>query len=181
MLETALGALHAQEGVSFKPAPEIEFLHPGKSAEVIIDGEVVGYAGEIHPGLREKLEITKRVYVAEIDLDAAARLTAGKKGEFRPLPKFPSVRRDIALVVDQAVSAGSIIDEIRSMGSGLIEDARIFDVFTGGTVQEGKKSVAVSLHLRASDKTLTEEEINRIQDKALKKLQLALGAELRTI
>lgn len=181
VLEMALGALHAQESVSFKPAPEIEFLHPGKSAEIIIDGEAVGYAGEIHPGLRERLELTKRVYVAEIDLDAAARLTAGKKGEFRPLPKFPSVRRDIALVVDQAVSAGSIIDEIRSMGSGLIEDARIFDVFTGGTVQEGKKSVAVSLHLRASDKTLTEEEINRIQDKALKKLQLALGAELRTI
>ncbi len=181
VLEMALGALHAQESVSFKPAPEIEFLHPGKSAEIIIDGEAVGYAGEIHPGLMERLELTKRVYVAEIDLDAAARLTAGKKGEFRPLPKFPSVRRDIALVVDQAVSAGSIIDEIRSMGSGLIEDARIFDVFTGGTVQEGKKSVAVSLHLRASDKTLTEEEINRIQDKALKKLQLALGAELRTI
>jgi len=181
VLEMALGALHAQESVSFKPAPEIEFLHPGKSAEIIIDGEAVGYAGEIHPGLMERLGLTKRVYVAEIDLDAAARLTAGKKGEFRPLPKFPSVRRDIALVVDQAVSAGSIIDEIRSMGSGLIEDARIFDVFTGGTVQEGKKSVAVSLHLRASDKTLTEEEINRIQDKALKKLQLALGAELRTI
>ena len=181
VLEMALGALHARESVSFKPAPEIEFLHPGKSAEIIIDGEAVGYAGEIHPGLMERLELTKRVYVAEIDLDAAARLTAGKKGEFRPLPKFPSVRRDIALVVDQAVSAGSIIDEIRSMGSGLIEDARIFDVFTGGTVQEGKKSVAVSLHLRASDKTLTEEEINRIQDKALKKLQLALGAELRTI
>lgn len=181
VLEMALGALHAHESVSFKPAPEIEFLHPGKSAEIIIDGEAVGYAGEIHPGLMERLELTKRVYVAEIDLDAAARLTAGKKGEFKPLPKFPSVRRDIALVVDQAVSAGSIIDEIRSMGSGLIEDARIFDVFTGGTVQEGKKSVAVSLHLRASDKTLTEEEINRIQDKALKKLQLALGAELRTI
>ncbi len=181
VLEMALGALHAQESVAFKPATEIEFLHPGKSAEIIIDGEVVGYAGEIHPGLMERLELTKRVYVAEIDLDAAASLTAGKKGEFSPLPKFPSVRRDIALVVDQGVSSGSIINEIRSMGSGLIEDARIFDVFTGGTVQDGKKSVAVSLHLRASDKTLTEEEINRIQDKALKKLRLALGAELRTI
>lgn len=181
VLEKALGALHARDCVTFRAAPGIEFLHPGKSAEIVMDGEVVGYAGEIHPGLRERFGLTKRVYVAEIDLDDAARLTAGKKGEFRPLPKFPSVRRDIALVVDEGVSAGSIIDEIRSMGSGLIEDARIFDVFTGGAVQEGKKSVAVSLHLRASDKTLTEEEINRIQDKALKKLRLALGAELRTI
>jgi len=181
ILEKAFGALHVPAGAAFKSATEIEFLHPGKSAEITIDGEAVGYVGELHPGLRERLELTKRVYVAEIDLDAAARLTAGKKGEFKPLPKFPSVRRDIALVVDEGVSAGSIIDEIRSLGSGLIEDARIFDVFTGGSVQAGKKSVAVSLHLRAADKTLTEDEINKIQDKALKKLRLALGAELRTI
>jgi phenylalanyl-tRNA synthetase beta chain len=181
ILEKAFGALHLPSGAAFRAASEIEFLHPGKSAEIIIDSEAVGYVGELHPGLLERLELTKRVYVAEIDLDAAARLTAGKKGEFKPLPKFPSVRRDIALVVDEGVTAGSIIDEIKSLGSGLIEDARIFDVFTGGSVQTGKKSVAVSLHLRAADKTLTEDEINKIQDKALKKLRLALGAELRTI
>ena len=83
--------------------------------------------------------------------------------------------------MDEETPAGSILEEIIKLNSKLIEDADVFDVFTGGQVEKGKKSVAVSLHLRAQDKTLTEEEINKVQDKTIKKLQLALGADLRTI
>ncbi len=131
--------------------------------------------------MSERLEISKRVYVLEIDLDEIATLSKQKEKSFNPLPKFPSVRRDIALIVDEAIPAAGILKEIDNIGSNLIEDAEIFDVYTGEHVEEGKKSVAVSLQLRASDKTLTEEEINKVQEKAVKKLGLALGAELRTI
>lgn len=117
----------------------------------------------------------------EIDLDQTAAISKEQKKSFAPLPKFPSVRRDIALIVDDSVQVGGILDEIEKIGSSLIEDAAIFDVYSGEHVDAGKKSVAVSLHLRAPDKTLTEEEINKVQDKTLKKLGLALGAELRTI
>jgi len=181
ILEKGFEALQISDDVKFQDAREIEFLHPGKSAKLLIDDVEIGYMGELHPNLSEKLEISKKLYVLEIDLDKTTAFSKQKSKMFNPLPKFPSVRRDIALIIDESTPVGGILEEIDRIGSGLIEDAAIFDVFTGSPVQEGKKSVAVSLNLRAADKTLTEEEINKVQEKTLKKLGLALGAELRTI
>ncbi len=181
ILEGAFGALIKKEDVNYHDAQEIGFLHPGKSASLVVKDKEIGYLGELHPDLSEKLGISKSVYVLDIDLDEIAAMAEQKSKRFNPLPKFPSVRRDIALIVDESVPAAGILEEIDNIGSNLIEDAEIFDVYTGEHVEEGKKSVAVSLQLRASDKTLTEEEINKVQEKAVKKLGLALGAELRTI
>ena len=130
-----------------------------------------------HPALVPAQEIS----IGELDLDALTRKYRKARNSFITLPKFPSVRRDIALIVDEETPADNILEEISKLGSKLIEDAQVFDVFTGSPVEKGKKSVAVSLQLRAQDKTLTEEEINKVQDKTIKKLQLALGADLRTI
>ncbi len=181
LLDRGFGALSISESVNFLRATEIGFLHPGKSASVFIGEEDCGFVGELHPDLLDKLEISKRLFVMEIDLD---KIT-GKYGEtrkaFSPLPRFPAVRRDIALIVDEEIPAGSILEEIGRIDTKLIEDAEVFDVFTGSPVEKGKKSVAISLQLRAADKTLTDEEINKVQDKTIKKLQLALGADLRTI
>ncbi|GJM16496.1 MAG: phenylalanine--tRNA ligase beta subunit [Thermodesulfobacteriota bacterium] len=181
ILEKGFESLMIWDDVVFQDAQEIEFLHPGKSAMLVIDDEDIGYVGEIHPNLSEKLDISKGLYLLEIDLDKIASLSRKKKKTFKPLPKFPSVRRDIALIIDESIPVGGILEEIGKSGSSLIENAAIFDVYTGDNVEEGKKSVAVSLQLRAKDKTLTEEEINKAQEKTLKKLGLALGAELRTI
>lgn len=181
ILEKGFASLSVAEGVAFRRASEIGFLHPGKSAVVMVGGEEAGYLGELHPDLAEKLEISKRLNVCEIDLDKVTAVSEKSIKKFKPLPRFPSVRRDIALIVDEETPASSILNEIDNVGSKLIEDAEVFDVFTGSPVETGKKSVAVSLQLRAADKTLTEDEINKVQDKTLKKLQLALGAELRTI
>ena len=181
ILERGFNTLISKEDVEFLDAQEIGFLHPGKSARIVANDKELGYIGELHPDLSDKLEIDKNVYVLEIDLDVISSISVQKTKNFSPLPKFPSVRRDIALIVDESVHAAGILDEIDKIGSNLIENASIFDVYTGEHVAEGKKSVAVSLQLRASDKTLTEEEVNKVQEKTLKKLGLALGAELRTI
>lgn len=181
ILEKGFQILNIWNDVETRDADQIGFLHPGKSAMFAIDDKELGYIGELHPDLCEKLEISKRIYVLEIDLDILAALSKTKKKTFKPLPKFPSVRRDIALIVDESVPVGGILAEIDKIGSSLIEDAEVFDVYSGENVGAGKKSVAVSLQLRAADKTLTEEEVNKVQEKALKKLGLVLGAELRTI
>jgi len=181
LLDKGLGALSLSGAVKFGRAAEIGFLHPSKSAVLSSGDEDCGFIGELHPDLRERLGIPKRLYIAELDLDALTRKFRKTRKTFTPLPKFPSVRRDIALIVDEEMPASIILEEITKLDSKLIEDADVFDVFTGGHVEKGKKSVAVSLHLRAQDKTLTDEEINKVQDKTIKKLQLALGADLRTI
>lgn len=160
-------------------ASEIRFLHPGKSARVLAEGEELGFFGELHPEFQEKLGLTKRVYIFEIDLEKLISLEKTVEKKFASLPKFPSVRRDIALVVDDNISLGEILNEIRKVKSHLIEDLRVFDVFKGGHVSQGKKSIAVSMILRASDKTLTDEEANEVQAMAISGLQKALGAELR--
>lgn len=181
LLDKGLEALSLSGAVKFRRTAEIGFLHPGKSAVLSAGGEDCGFIGELHPDLSERLGISKRLYIAELDLDALTRQFRKIRKAFTPLPRFPSVRRDIALIVDEETPASSILDEIGRLDSKLIEDAEVFDVFTGGPVEKGKKSIAVSLQLRAQDKTLTEDEINKVQDKTIKKLRLALGADLRTI
>lgn len=181
ILEKGFQTLNIWDDIDFQDADQVGFLHPGKSAILLIDGDQIGYMGELHPDLSEKLEVSKKIYVLEIDLDKIAEVSKGKRKSFKPLPKYPSVRRDIALIVDDSIPVGGILEEIDKIGSNLIENAEIFDVYSGEHVDEGKKSVAVSLQLRAADKTLTEEEVNKVQEKTLKKLGLALGAELRTI
>ncbi len=181
VLENAFESLLANNNIKFESNHSYGFLHPGKSAAIEIDGKGAGYIGEIHPDLRDKLDISKRLYVFEIDLDIISSVSEAHRTTFTTLPKFPSVRRDIALIVDAQTPASGILDEIEKSGSNLIEDAQVFDVFTGDPVEQGKKSVAVSLQMRAADKTLTEEEINKAQEKTVRNLELALGAQLRTI
>ena len=180
ILESCFHTLLGTKGLSFQSASEIEFLHPGKSGVIKFNDDEIGYIGELHPELTDKLDISKSLYVCEIDLNKVTAYSAGKERSFSPLPKFPSVRRDIALLIDDDIPASDILSVIDKSGAKLIEEASVFDVFTGGSVEQGKKSVAVSLQLRAVDKTLTEDEINKVQDKTLKKLQSVLGAELRT-
>lgn len=181
VLESAFESLSIQKDTKFQSTHNYGFLHPGKSAVITIGGKDAGYIGELHPDLRDEIDISKRLYVFEIDLDIISSASEASKATFTALPKFPSVRRDIALIVDAQTPANGILDEIEKSGSNLIEDAKVFDVFTGEPVGEGKKSVAVSLQMRAADKTLTEEEINKAQEKTVKNLELALGAQLRTI
>ena len=153
------------------------YYHPGRKAVMTAGETRLAALGEIHPDVAEAFDIKGRVYVAEIDLDALRPLEKDFYG-IKPLPKFPAVSRDIAVVVDETVGAGTMMDAIRAAAGKLLEDAKLFDIYRGEKLGAGKKSVAYSITLRAPDLTLTDEEINGTMDKVLKALA-EFGAELR--
>ena len=154
------------------------YYHPGRKA-VLIDGDVrLAQLGEIHPDVAEKFGVESRVYVAEIDLDALRPLEQGFHG-VKPLPKFPAVTRDIALVVDERVPVGEMLETIRKSGGKTLESVKFFDIYRGEKLGKEKKSVAYALAFRASDRTLTDEEISGAMSKILKAVEAEHGAELR--
>ncbi len=182
VFERSVEVLSVDSKVEFEPFPgEGGFLWPGRSCEVLVDGAVLGLVGELHPRLLEKMEISERVYVLELDLTFLSAVYKNSKRKFAPLPKFPSLRRDMALVVDDPTPVRKILSIIKNENSGIIEDAWVFDVYKGDSLEKGKKSVALSLVLRDGEKTLTDEDANRVQQNVLKKLQKTIGAELRSV
>ena len=155
------------------------YYHPGRKAVMSVNGVKLAALGEIHPDVAQAFDIgSRRVYVAEVDLDALMPLEKDFYG-IKPLPKFPSVSRDIAVVVAEAVGAGSMMDLICRTAAKTLEDVKLFDIYRGEKLGAGRKSVAFAITLRAPDRTLTDEEINATMDKILKALNKAFGAELR--
>ena len=153
-----------------------EYLHDGRSAEITVDGEYVGYIGEIHPNVAENYDLTERVYVAEINLSALMKYT--KTVKFTAIPKYPNVERDLALIVDEGLAAGNLIRHIAEF-SELIEKAELFDVYRGAQVGEGKKSVALNVSFRAPDHTLKDEEVQAVMGELLTSLETAFACKLR--
>ena len=160
----------------FTPAVK-PWLHPGRSAVITIDGEELGYIGEIHPDVQKdyKVELT---YVAELWLDV---LTRHEKSHlpFVDLPKYPAITRDLAFVTDKQVTAQTLLNEVKRLGGKLLENASIFDVYSGKGIEQGKKSVAIALSFRAKDRTLVDTEVNAVIDKIIAGMQKNLGATLR--
>ncbi len=154
------------------------YYHPGRKAVMTVDGEKLATLGEIHPDVAEAFDINRRVYVAEVDLDMLMPLEKDFYG-VKPLPKFPAVSRDIAVVVDERIGVGTMVDAIRAAAGKLLEDAKLFDIYRGEKLGSERKSVAFAITLRAADRTLTDEEINAVMEKVLKALNTQFGAELR--
>ncbi|OQB20438.1 MAG: Phenylalanine--tRNA ligase beta subunit [Firmicutes bacterium ADurb.Bin182] len=156
-----------------------EYLHSGRKAMVFADGECIGELGEIHPVTASSYDIPARVYVAELDF---YRLTAHKRSHARyaSLPKYPVVPRDIAVVVDNGVTAGELKEAIESVSAEvLIENAELFDVYRGSNIPENKKSMAYSFTLRCLDRTLTDEDITSAMNAVVRTLKEKFGALLR--
>jgi phenylalanyl-tRNA synthetase beta chain len=158
--------------------PLDEPFHPGRSATLILRGARAGVFGEIHPRVAEALGLTGRVAVAEIEFDALME-AAEKTFTFRDPPRFPPVHRDLAFVLDGAVPAGSVNGALREAGGDLIESVELFDVFTGGTLPEGSKSLAFSVDLRAEDRTLTDEEADGAVTAMAQRIEEEFGGQLR--
>ena len=152
-----------------------ENLHPANQAAITADGKQIGVVGELHPSVKEHFELTQTVYLFEINVPLLLPLIKDKV--YRPIPKFPAVVRDIALVVDAGVTHQQILDTMK--GFSLVTDVALFDVYSGGQVPAGKKSMAYRLTFQSPDKTLTDQQISGVQQAILKKLTTGLGASLR--
>ena len=154
-----------------------EGLHPVKQAAIVVADNKLGVVGELHPKVSSAFEIPGTVYLFEIDLTALLPFTLGHK-LFQPISQFPSIVRDIALVVDAEVTHQRIKDIIKSFP--LVKQITIFDVYSGKQVPPGKKSLAYSITFQSPTHTLTDEEVNKVQQQILDKLSGELGATLRT-
>ena len=154
-----------------------ESLHPNKQAALVINGNKMGVIGELHPKVLEAFEISEPVYLFEIDLATLLPFTVGHK-MFQPIPRFPATVRDIALVVDAGITHQRIQDIIKSFP--LVNQVNIFDVYSGEQVPPGKKSLAYRITFQSPSHTLTDEEVNRVQQQILDKLSSELRANLRS-
>ena len=152
--------------------------HPGRCARVTIDGVDIGVFGQVHPLVTKNYGIDAEVYAAELDFTALAALELPEK-TYRPLPKYPAVSRDIAVVCDETLTVAELETCIRKAGGKLLRQVKLFDIYRGKGVPEGKKSVAFSLMLRADDRTLTDADSDGVISAVLQKLEETLGAKLR--
>lgn len=153
--------------------------HPGRCAAIEVAGAVIGHAGELHPAVCEALELPRRAVAAEVDL--AALLDAATENLSAPsISTFPPATQDVALVVSDTVAAADVEAALRSGAGELLEDVRLFDVYTGDQVGADRKSLAYSLRFRAADRTLTAEEVTRVRDAAVAAAQSRTGAVLRS-
>ncbi|HSP78131.1 MAG TPA: phenylalanine--tRNA ligase subunit beta, partial [Myxococcaceae bacterium] len=176
-LEALLHALHV-EGVRFVAA-EAPAYHPRACARVeLADGTVLGYLGELHPRVSKGLELPRDVFVFELDttpLYAAARLVP----EYQGLPRYPAVLRDLAVVVPLELQNEEVRRVILEVGAPLVEDALIFDVYTGKPIPEGRKNLAYAIRYRSADRTLTDAEVNTAHQRIISEVNQRLGGALR--
>ena len=153
------------------------YFHPGRQARVIANNKDVAVFGEVHPAVAQNYDIDTRVYVAEIKLDVLYTIEK-RKTTYKPLPKFPAVERDFAMLCDIDIPVGNLEQAIISGASRLLEKVELFDVYTGSQIPEGKKSVAFSVWLRSADSTLSDTQIDEVSERIIAKLEKA-GAILR--
>ena len=164
--------------VSYTPIDSVNYLHPGKAAEVKVNGQTVGVFGELHPLIKEKYEVgDSPVIVAEFDLEKL-RAVSPTYGVI-PVSEFPPVYEDIAIIVDESVPAERVEALIRQTGGKTVTDVRLFDVYRDEKIGTGKKSLAYSLTYQ-SDKTMTDAEAAAIRTKIVKRLEHEVGAKLRS-
>jgi phenylalanyl-tRNA synthetase beta chain len=175
----AVRSVAAALGLDVTAAPaEVAPWHPGRCAELSVDGEVVGHAGEVHPTVCQAFGLPKRTVAAEVDLD----LLIARSVHLRQAPTFssyPVAKEDVALVVDIAAAAADVEAALREGAGELLESIRLFDVYTGDQVGEGKKSLAYALRFRAPDRTLKEGESAAARDAAVKLAAERTGAVQR--
>lgn len=178
VLETLLEAIHIG-AVNFSPAEHPAF-HPGKSAQVSANGVVLGTFGELHPQVKAQYDfLAPAVLAADFDLTALIQASASRY-EITPVPVFPPVLEDLALIVEESVAAADVEAAIRQGGGKLLTEVRLFDIFRGEQIGAGKKSLAYALSYQAADHTLSPGEANQIRQRILRRVEQLVGAQLRS-
>lgn len=165
---------------SFSPCSEA-FLHGGKAAEILIASRSIGYLGVMSPGIVEKMDLRKQkpeVILFELDLDILLTLIPDSI-QYRAIPKYPAVERDVAITVDETVTSSFIRELIKTFPSDMIEGVNVFDYYKGGNIPAGKKSLAYSIVYRSTERTLREEEVEGLHSTLVKHIIEKTGGELR--
>ncbi|OLO03427.1 phenylalanine--tRNA ligase subunit beta [Salinicola socius] len=175
-LESLIALGGNAEEWTFVPAAH-PALHPGRSASLCRDGQVVGWLGALHPGIRAQLDIKPEVYVFEVE---QAALTQGVIPKFEPLSRYPEVRRDLAFVLREDVEIAPLIESIRSRAGDWLTQWQLFDVYRGKGVDDGDKSIALGLTWQHPSRTLNDEEINQLIADVVEVAQARFGARLRS-
>ncbi len=157
---------------------ERTYLHQGISADLRIGGEGLGYIGQTHPKVAQKFGINENVFIAEIDLSVLRKYT-DMKFVYEPLAKYPSLLRDMAVVVPAEVLNGDVVKAIEEAGEPLLKKAELFDVYTGQQIQKGYKSLAYSLFFSSAERTLNDAEADEAFERILHALEQRFGAKLR--
>ena len=177
VVEEFFDAVGMKKKTTYDPESGRTFLHPGRQADIVYDGEKVGYLGEIHPVVCKNYDIAAKVYVAVLDMPLIVeRATFDRK--YEGIAKYPAVSRDISMVVPGNILAGQIEAMIEQRGGKILESYQLFDIYEGEQIKEGFKSVAYSIVFRAKDRTLEEGDITGAMKKILNGLE-SLGIELR--
>ena len=176
-VETILDSIRAED-VTYVAEKSDPSYHPGRCAKVYVNGQEVGTLGQIHPLVAANYGVDAELYYADLKFDALFA-SRGADPEYQPLPKFPAVTRDIAVLVDKAVTVGAMESSIQAAAKGLLKDVTLFDIYEGVKLPTGKKSVAFNLVLRADDRSLTAQEADDEVNLVLERLKKDFDAMLR--
>lgn len=176
ILEGLFAKLGLTEQVTYVQA-KVENMHPGRTAEVHVNGIRIGFIGQVHPTMQKELDL-KDTYVFELSLKAVLE-TETAPLQYEAIPRFPSITRDIALVVNKETVSGTLKDIIQTTGGKFLKEVHVFDLYEGDRMEEGKKSIAFSLKYLNPERTLTDEEVTRVHNQVLEALKDQAGAVLR--
>ena len=174
-VEAVLGLASEDAEWRFVPV-EHPALQPGQAAEIVRDDTVIGVLGKLHPRLARDYDFKRGVYLFELDAERALASTAPAA---QAISRFPAIRRDIAIVVDDSVSAAALVEAVESSSPGLIRDVRIFDIYKGDRIEAGRKSVAIGLILQETSRTLTDDDADSAMAAAIAALKKKFAAYLR--
>jgi len=174
-LEALLAGTGTNDAFRFEPAA-LSCLHPGRSARLWRGEQAVGWVGELHPSLVRELDFTYPPVLFELDFEAALAVC---KPEYREVSRFPQVRRDLSVVVDEKVALSALAERVTLSSSSLLRDLLFFDVYRGPGVEAGRKSVALGLIFQDISRTLTDEDVERLIAAIVADLRVSLNAQLR--
>ncbi|MBP6247482.1 MAG: phenylalanine--tRNA ligase subunit beta, partial [Trichococcus sp.] len=163
--------------IRFEAAKDLKWMHPGRTAAVYLGDAYIGYVGQVHPATANAYDL-KETYAFEIDFEA---IIAAPKEVItqQPIPKFPGVTRDVALLVDETVTHQQIVKTIKENGGKFLKDVHLFDIYQGKGIEDGKKSVAYSMSFLNPEATLVDEDINKAFTKLVAALETECGAAIR--
>jgi phenylalanyl-tRNA synthetase beta chain len=176
-LEAVAESLHLPP-LNFTPIRVIPYLHPGRAAVISLGDEMVGHVGQLHPQVATRYKFKQPVFIAELNFGRLLQAEV-REARYQPLPKFPTVSRDLALLIDRAVTWAELAGAIRVLELPQLENLRLFDLYAGKELPTGKHSLALSLRFRAKERTLTDVEINEVYERIVTTLRDKFGAELR--